>query len=134
MGAKPDKRTRATVEVTNATNADHQQTQAKLILKLGPPPASEQTTSLKLKDALGNEVKGRLDNWRYGSDARLLLDMLVKSINICNKYSLYNGDGEWKAVVQAVSRALTGKCEKEHDKLIEVTRGWEQQEQTNTRK
>ena len=50
--------------------------------------------------------------------------MLVKSISIWNKYSLYNGDGEWKAAVQAVSRNLTGKCEKEHDKLIKDTRGW----------
>ena len=47
--------------------------------------------------------------------------MLVKSISICNKYSLYNGDGD---VVQAVSRTLTGKCKKEHDKLIEDTRVW----------
>ena len=29
--------------------------------------------------------------------------MLAKSISICNKYSLYNRDGEWKAAVQAVS-------------------------------
>ena len=50
--------------------------------------------------------------------------MLVKSISICNKYSLYNGDGEWKAAVKAVIRTLTGKCEKEHDKLIKDTRGW----------
>ena len=50
--------------------------------------------------------------------------MVVKSISICNKYSLYNGDGGWKAVVQAVSRALTGKREKEHDKLIKDTNNW----------
>ena len=99
---------------------------SKAILKLDPSPASKQTTSLKLEDALGNEVKECLDDLRNGDDARILLDMLVKSISICNKYSLYNGDGEWKAVVQAISRALTGKCEKEHDKLIKDTNHWGQ--------
>ena len=50
--------------------------------------------------------------------------MLVKSISICNKYSLYNGDDGWKAVVQAVRRALTGTREKELDKLINDTNDW----------
>ena len=29
--------------------------------------------------------------------------MLINSISICNKYSLYNGDGNWKVVVQAIA-------------------------------
>ena len=34
---------------------------SKAILKLGPPPTSEQTTSVKLNDTIGNEVKECLD-------------------------------------------------------------------------
>ena len=49
---------------------------------------------------------------------------MIKAISICNKYSLYDGDGDWKAIIQAVSRALTGKCEKHLDKLINDTNGW----------
>ena len=62
----------------------------KAISKLGLPLASKQTTSLKLKGTLKkkNKVKERLDNWRDGDGALILLDMLVKSISICNKYSL----------------------------------------------
>ena len=97
---------------------------SKAILKLRPPPASEWTTSVKLEDAIGNEVKEHLDNWREGDNGRILIDMLVKSISICNKYSLYNGDDGWKAVVQAVRRALTGTREKELDKLINDTNDW----------
>ena len=67
---------------------------SKAILRLGSPPASKRTTSFKLEDAMGNEVKERFDNWRAGEDARVLLNMLIKSISICNKYSLYNGDGD----------------------------------------
>ena len=93
---------------------------SKVILKLGPPPASEQTTSLKLEDALGNEVKERLDDWRDADDTRILLNILFNSISICNKYSVYDGDGEWKASVQAVSHTLTWKCKKEHDKFMTV--------------
>ena len=85
---------------------------SKAILKLGPPPTSERTTSVKLNDAMGNEVKERLDDWRDSDDGRALVNMLVKSISIANKYSLYNADGDWQSVVQAVGRALTGKCEK----------------------
>ena len=59
-----------------------------------------------------NKVKERLDDWRDGDDGRILVDMLVKSISICNKYSLYNADGDWQSVAQGVGRALTGKCEK----------------------
>ena len=76
---------------------------SKAILKLGKPPVSEQTTSLKLEDALGNEVKEKLDNWRDGDDGRILIQMLVKSIEICNNYSLYNGERQWQAVVQTIS-------------------------------
>ena len=71
---------------------------------------SEQTTSLKLEDALGNEVKEKLDNWRDGEDGRILINMFVKSIKICNNYSLYMGEGAWKSSVQAISRALSGRC------------------------
>ena len=67
-----------------------------------------------------------LGNWRDGEDARVLLDMLIKSISICNKYSLYNGDGDWKAIVQAVSHALTEKCAKHLDELINNTNDWGQ--------
>ena len=49
---------------------------------------------------------------------------IVRSISIYNKYSHYNGDGEWKDVVQAVRHALTGKCEKELDKLLNDTDNW----------
>ena len=99
---------------------------SKAILRLGPQPASKRTTFFKLQDAMDNEVKERLDNWRDGEDAPVLLDMLIKAISICNKYSLYNGDGDWKAVVQAVSRALTGKCAKHLDELIKNTNNWGQ--------
>ena len=69
---------------------------SKAILKLGPPPTSERTTSIKLQDAMNDEVKERLDNWRDGDDGRILLDMLITSklISISNKYSLYNADGD----------------------------------------
>jgi len=40
---------------------------SKAILKLGPPPTSKRTTSVKLNDAIGNEVKERLDDWRDGA-------------------------------------------------------------------
>ena len=73
---------------------------------------------------MGNEVKERFNNWRDIKDARVLLDMLIKSISICNKYSLYNGDRDWKAIIQAVSHTLTGKCEKHLDKLINDTHNW----------
>ena len=59
-----------------------------------------------------NEVKEHLDDWRDGDDGRILVYMLVKLISICNKYSLYNVDGDWQSVAQRVGRALTGKCEK----------------------
>ena len=62
---------------------------SKAILKLEPPPAFERTTSAKLNEAMGNKVKERLNNWRDGDNGRILVDMLVKSILICNKYSLY---------------------------------------------
>ena len=48
----------------------------------------------------------------YGDDGRILVDILVKSISIANKYSLYNTDGDWQSVAQGVGRALTGKGEK----------------------
>ena len=85
---------------------------SKAILKLGQPPASERTTSLKLEDAMGNEVKEKLDCWRDGDDGRVLIQMLVKSMEISNSYSLYNGEGDWRAVTQAISRALTGRCQR----------------------
>ena len=121
MGAKANKRTQATVEITNAMNADRQQKKAKLFQSSGchPHPNEQLPSSSK---ALWD--KERLDNWRDGDGARILLNMLVKSIIIYNKYSLYNRDDGWKAVVQAVSRTLTGKREKEHDKLIKDTNNW----------
>ena len=71
---------------------------SKAILKLGPPPTSERTTSVKLNNAMENEVKEHLNDWRDGDNGRILVDMLVKSISICNKYSLYNADGDWQCV------------------------------------
>ena len=62
---------------------------SKAIVKLGPPPTSERTTSIKLRDAMDNEVKERLDDWRDGDDGRILVDMLIKSISICSKYSTH---------------------------------------------
>ena len=50
--------------------------------------------------------------------------MLSKSISICKKYNLYNNTGDWKAVAQGASRALTGKCEKEWDKLVDDLNNW----------
>ena len=97
---------------------------SKAILKLGPPPASERTTAIKLNDALNNQVKERLDDWRDGDNARILIDVLSKSISICKKYNLYNNTGDWKAVAQGVSRALTGKCKKEWDKLVNDLNNW----------
>ena len=84
---------------------------SKAILKFGPPPTSERTTSVKLHDVMENEVKERLDDWRDGDDGRILVDMLVKLISICNKFSLYNADRDWQSAAQGVGRALTGKCE-----------------------
>ena len=97
---------------------------SKAILTLGPPPTSERTTSIKLHDAMDNEVKERLDDWRDGNNGRILVDMLVKSISICNKYSLYNADGDWQSVVQGMGRASTGKCEKEFDKMFNDINNW----------
>ena len=68
---------------------------SKAILKFGQPPASEQTTSLNLEDAMENKVKEKLDCWRDGDDGRVLVQMLVKSIEISNNYSLYNDKGQW---------------------------------------
>ena len=65
---------------------------SKAILKLGQPPASEQTTSFKLEDAVENKVKAKLDCWRGGDDRRVLIQMLAKSIEISNNHSLYNGE------------------------------------------
>ena len=50
--------------------------------------------------------------------------MLIKSISICNKYSLYNADGDWQSVAQGVVRALTGKREKEFNKLFTKINNW----------
>ena len=91
---------------------------SKANLKSGPSPTSEQTTSVKLNNAMENEVKERLDDWRDGDDGRILVDMLIKSISVCNKYSLYNADGDWQSVAQEVGRALAGKCEKESNNLF----------------
>ena len=88
------------------------------------PPVSEQTTSVKLKDALGNKVKERLDDWRDDNNDHILVNMLTKSISICSKYSLYNPEGKWRVMVQAVGRALTGKCKKEWLKLEANTTNW----------
>ena len=97
---------------------------SRAIHKLGPPPTSERTTSAKLNDAMENGVKKRLDDWWDGDDRRILVDMLVKSISICNKCSLYNADGDWQSVAQGVGRALTGKCEKEFNKLFNEINNW----------
>ena len=97
---------------------------SKAILKLGPPPTSERTTSVKLNDAMENEVKERLDNWRDGDDGRILVNMLVKSTSTCDKYSLYNANRDWQSVVQWVDRALTGKREKEFNKLFNEINNW----------
>ena len=61
---------------------------------------------------MDNEVKERLDDWRDSDDGRILVDMLLKSISVCNKYSLYNADRDRQSVAQGVGRALTGKFEK----------------------
>ena len=68
---------------------------SKAILKLGQPPASEWTTSLKLEDDMGNRAKEKLDCWRDGDNGRVLVQMLLKSIEISNNYSLYNDKGQW---------------------------------------
>ena len=65
-----------------------------------------------------NEVKERLGDWQDGDNGQILIDMLVKSTSICNKYSLYIANGDWQSVVQGVGSALTGKCEKEFNKLF----------------
>ena len=106
---------------------------SKAILKIGPPSTFERTTSVRLNGAMVNEVKEHLDNWRDGDDGRILVDMLVKSTSICNKYSLYNADRDWQSVVQGVSRALTGKCEKEFNKLFNEINNWGQAGRTNTK-
>ena len=62
---------------------------------------------------MGNEVKERLDGWQDSNNGRILVNMLVKSTSICNKYSLHNAYRDRQSVVQGVGRALTGKCEYE---------------------
>ena len=52
---------------------------------------------------MGNGVKEKLDCWRDGDDGRILIQMLVKTMKICNNYSLYNNKGQWQALVQAIS-------------------------------
>ena len=94
---------------------------SKAILKVGPPPTSQRTTSVKLEDTMGNEVKESLNNRQDGNDERILIDMLVKSIAICNKYLFYNANDDSQCVVQVLSRTLTGECEKEHDRLLNNT-------------
>ena len=97
---------------------------SKAILKLGQPPVSEQTTSLRLEDAIGNEVKEKLDCWRDGDNGQILIQMLVKSIEVSNNYSLYNEEGQWQAVVQAISRVLSGRCQKEFNTLVREINNW----------
>ena len=73
---------------------------SKTIFKLGSPPISERTTSVNLNGAMENEVKERLGDWRDIEDGQSLVDMLIKSISMANKYSLYNADEDWQSVVQ----------------------------------
>ena len=73
---------------------------SKAILKLGPPPTSKWTTSVKLNGMTENEVKEWLDDWRDSDNGPILVDMIVKSISMCNSYSLYNADEDWQSVVQ----------------------------------
>ena len=103
-------------------------TASKAILMLGWPSISKRTMSLRLVDALGNEVKEKLDNWRDGYDGRILVNMLVKSIEICNTCSLYTNDRQWQDVVQAISRALSGRCQRELNALL-----WEIKQLGNAR-
>ena len=35
----------------------------------------------------------------HGDDGRILINMLMKSISLSVKYSLYNPEGKWRAVV-----------------------------------
>ena len=58
-----------------SNNKDHRRNKrrpltiaSKAILKLGPPSTSERITSVKLNDAMKNEVKERLDNWQDDND------------------------------------------------------------------
>ena len=97
---------------------------SKAILKIGQPPVSEQTTFLKLEDTLENKAKEKLDNLRDGDNGCILIQMLVKLLEICNNYSLYNGKGQWQAVVQAISRALSGRCQKEFNALVRNITNW----------
>ena len=60
----------------------------KALLKLGAPPVGERQTSVKLKDAMDNKIKEYLDDYRDGNDGRILINMLMKSISLCVKYSL----------------------------------------------
>merc|ERR1711966_17359 len=39
-------------------------------------------------------------------------------------YSLYNAEGQWQAVVQAISRALTGRCQREFNALVRNITNW----------
>ena len=123
-----------------SNNKDHRRNErrpptiaSKAILKLGPPPTSKQTNSVKLNNAIGNEVEERLDDWRDGDNGQILVDMLVNLTSICNKYSLYNANGDCQSVVQGVGRALTGKCEKEFNKLFNEINNLGKAERTNAK-
>ena len=112
-------RVKIKVKVRNAKKRGLPSAADKAILKLGQSPVSEQTTSLKLMDDLSNEVKRKLDNWRDRDDECILINMLVRLIEICNNYSFYTAEGKWQVVVQSVSRALSGKCQREFNKLLQ---------------
>ena len=72
----------------------------------------------------GKVVKEKLDCRRDGDNGQILIQMLVKSIEVCNNYSLYNGEGQWPVVVKAISRALSGRCQREFNTLVGNITNW----------
>ena len=96
----------------------------KAVLKIGPPPNPNDSTSIKMTDSDGNEVKERLPNYTDNENPAIALTQCEKAISLCNVYELYDNDGSWKCIVRAQHRALTGDCKDFMGELITELRDW----------
>merc|ERR1711966_25886 len=65
--------------------------QNKAVLTLDPAPEPTNTTSLKILDEMGNEVKEKLPN--NNDNGALLAELCQKVIAVCETYKLYNENG-----------------------------------------
>ena len=67
--------------------------QNKAVLTLDPAPEPTKTTSVKILDEMGNEVKEKLPNNRDSDNGALLAELCQKVIEVCETYKLYNENG-----------------------------------------